>query len=724
MGLWMVGVMLAVAAAPALGQPLEGTRRGDDQRAGTSMAGTLDAPATRQEAVVSFEDQVVVTASRADERLIDAPAAITILSSDAIASAPAGNLAQILRRVPGLNVAQLSARDVNVSARGATGSLATSQLALVDGRTIYLDFFGMVMWDLVPLGTEDIERIEVIRGPASAMWGANAMGGVVNIITKSSRRVAAEDRESLRIGVSGFARGSASPPRAPGLGLSVHGTHARVLDERWSYRMSAGYQAQEAWPRPTGRVPNGFATPYPAYANRGTSRPTFDVRIDRDDGTGGTTVLAAGVAGTSGVIHSGLGPFAIAAGSSLTYMSARRERGGRRVAVFANLVDGDASSLLSRSLDGGPLPLAFRSRTFDAEASDRRTVGTNHLLSYGGNLRHSTFRVSLAPAAGPRTEGGGYVQDEIFLGARLRWVVGSRMDAGSALREPVLSPRTTLLVKPGRQHTLRLSFNRAFRAPSIINTSLAAGILETVRAGAGVEAQIPVRAVGQSDLGPERMTAWEAGYAGSAASRMLLSAAVYRNVTRDRIAFVPVAFYTSAFPPPGLPATFPASMLDRMHPPLPASFAYRKLGTVVDRGIELGAEVTLPRGWRTFANGAWQATPITRGLDAGTVNRAPRVRLNAGITIAEGRQTLDATVAHAGSAWWQDVLDARYAGTTRAYTLLDAAYGVMWRRGTVTTVVKVSNALGTPIQQHVFGDVIGRQVTGELRVRRAAAPRP
>ena len=83
---------------------------------------------------------------------------------------------------------QVSARDVNLTTRGATSTLATSQLALVDGRSVYLDFFGMVMWDLVPTNPNDIRQIEVIRGPASAVWGANAMSGVVNVITRTPAR--------------------------------------------------------------------------------------------------------------------------------------------------------------------------------------------------------------------------------------------------------------------------------------------------------------------------------------------------------------------------------------------------------------------------------------------------------------------------------------------------------------------------------------------------------
>ena len=102
---------------------------------------------------------------------------------------------------------QLTARDVNLTTRGATSTLATSQLALVDGRSVYLDFFGMVMWDLVPNNASEIKQIEVIRGPASAVWGANAMSGVVNVITLSPRELAAGGgRSTLTIGAGFFDR--------------------------------------------------------------------------------------------------------------------------------------------------------------------------------------------------------------------------------------------------------------------------------------------------------------------------------------------------------------------------------------------------------------------------------------------------------------------------------------------------------------------------------------
>ena len=104
-----------------------------------------------------------------------------------LASTPAQNYGDLLRSVPGVNVIQLSARDINITSRQGTSTLTNSQLVLLDGRSIYLDFFGIVLWDFLPNNLSDIRQIEVIRGPASAVWGANALTGVVNIITKSPR---------------------------------------------------------------------------------------------------------------------------------------------------------------------------------------------------------------------------------------------------------------------------------------------------------------------------------------------------------------------------------------------------------------------------------------------------------------------------------------------------------------------------------------------------------
>src|SRR6476469_8803775 len=175
---------------------------------------------------VRYEEQVVVSASRTEEQLVNAPASISVISGETIQNSPATNMGDLLRSVPGVNVSQITARDINITTRGATSTLSTSQLALVDGRSIYLDFFGMVMWDLVPTNPHDIKQIEVIRGPASAVWGANAMSGVVNVITKTPRERAAGRPESLTVGVGTFDRSAQGVERDRGSIFYGNGSHA------------------------------------------------------------------------------------------------------------------------------------------------------------------------------------------------------------------------------------------------------------------------------------------------------------------------------------------------------------------------------------------------------------------------------------------------------------------------------------------------------------------
>ena len=116
-----------------------------------------------------YEDQVIVTASRVEQKLVNAPATVSLISAQTIASAPSASYAELLRGVPGMNVTQTSARDINLVSRSATGTLSTSQLALIDGRSIYQDFFGFVAWDFLPVNPSEIKQIEVIRGPALSL---------------------------------------------------------------------------------------------------------------------------------------------------------------------------------------------------------------------------------------------------------------------------------------------------------------------------------------------------------------------------------------------------------------------------------------------------------------------------------------------------------------------------------------------------------------------------
>ena len=693
-----------------------------------ARAGQATPPPQDPDEPVSYEEQIVVSASKSEGALVNAPATVSIITSETIQNSPATNIGDLLRAVPGMNVTQVSARDVNLTSRGATSTLSTSQLALVDGRSVYLDFFGMVMWDLVPTNPDEIRQIEVIRGPASAVWGANAMTGVVNILTKSPRELAAQRGNQLTIGVGTFNRNVTGREMSTGSTFYVNASHAQALDARWAYKLSAGYVTQDPMPRPTGTIPNVFNTPYPNFTNEGTKQPKFDARVDYDLAAGGTVTFSGGVAGTQGLIYSGVGPFNIASDSKMTYLSTKYQKGGRRVAFFTNLLDGNAANLLAFGVNGRPLPLDFNTKTFDVEVNDVKAVGTKNVFSYGGNFRHNTFDISLAPNGDDRNEGGAYVQDEIFLSDHFRWVVGGRLDKFSSIDKAVFSPRTTFMVKPDAAQTFRVSYNRAFRSPSFINGNIDTTILNEVNLSALspllARFIFPIRAIGSPDLEQETMTAYEVGYTGVIRNRATVSAAVYWNKTTGGIYFTPIAAYGPTAPPPGWPLP-PAvlGILAALNPPvvLPSRFTYLNLGEITDKGLELGVDAALNQYVNVFTNYSYAAMPIadkfTPGTSINDINWPAKNKFNAGFNFSYSRFLGNLGVSYTDEAYWQDVLDARFAGKTEPFTVVNGAFGVRWLDERLTTSLKVTNFSNTEVQQHIFGDISKRQIVGEARFR-------
>jgi iron complex outermembrane recepter protein len=145
---------------------------------------------TNSVADLSLEDLVnlkVTSVSKKEEKLDDAAAAIFVLSNDDIRRSGATTVADALRLVPGLQVAQIDSGDWAVSARGFNSQFANKLLVMVDGRTVYSPLFSGVYWDAQQVFLDDVDRIEVIRGPGATVWGANAVNGVISILSKSAR---------------------------------------------------------------------------------------------------------------------------------------------------------------------------------------------------------------------------------------------------------------------------------------------------------------------------------------------------------------------------------------------------------------------------------------------------------------------------------------------------------------------------------------------------------
>jgi outer membrane receptor protein involved in Fe transport len=618
----------------------------------------------------------------------------------------------LLRLVPGLNTVQTSARDVNVTSRAATGTLSDSLLVLLDGRSVYQDFFGTVLWDFLPVDTSEIKQIEVIRGPASAVWGANAMTGVVNVITKTPREM-----QGTSLGIR-FGQFDRSPPGRADRGgtFSLHALHAQATSDRFAYKVSGGVLSEEAFLRPTGMLPGG-TTVYPAFENRGTTQPRLDARADYDLADGRQKIiLAGGISGTEGIIHTGLGPLDAQRGSTLKYGRLTYTRDKLKLQVFVNAIDGEARALLLNGPDGGPLTFGFENQAYDVEFSNLRLLRGRHLLSYGGNYRHNNFDLSFAPRGANRDEGGAYVQDEIFLSDRFRWIVGGRVDRFDVLSKAVFSPRTTFLIKPRPSQTFRLSFNRAFRAPSLVNSFLDTSFLNTRPLGpGGGQFQFATVAVGNEQLKEEGLTAYEAGYIGGF-GRLTFGAAVYLNRTKNAIQFSQVGSYSGAAPPPGWPLD--PVVLDRLIAAgrgLPSRFTYLNFDSISDRGLELSADIGLRSAASAFANYSWQAEPRPHGFDISELNLPPTHRINAGVSVERGRYFGSLSGSFVDSEFWQDVLPD-YTGRTAAYTLVDGTFGLHSTDRQMTVAVRGKNLLNKAIQQHIFGDVIGRRMTGEVRL--------
>ncbi len=127
----------------------------------------------------------VETAAKRVQPIREAPAAVTVLTEEDIHNSGATNLGDLLRGVPGLEVISFSASDYEIGARGQDKAMENGVLVLVNGRSVYEDFFGVVIWNKKSLALEDIKRIEVVRGPGSVLYGANAFHAVINIITKA-----------------------------------------------------------------------------------------------------------------------------------------------------------------------------------------------------------------------------------------------------------------------------------------------------------------------------------------------------------------------------------------------------------------------------------------------------------------------------------------------------------------------------------------------------------
>jgi iron complex outermembrane recepter protein len=464
-------------------------------------------------AEMSLEDLMnieVTSVSRKSERSSEAAAALYVVTAEDIRRSGSRTLADALRLVPGVHVAQINANVWAVGVRGFSGQLDNKLQVLIDGRSVYTPLFAGVFWDVQDTMLEDVERIEVIRGPGGTLWGANAVNGVVNVITKSAKQTQGVYLES----------GGGTEERAFG-GFRYGGSvgddfHYRIWGK--AFERDAGYLrgggAEDDWR--VGRM--GFRADW-------TASDVDSVMIQGDL-----------YEGESGSLGGGQGdedlPDADLSGASLL---------GRWTRSYAS----EAESQLQLYYDYNDRNEALvrdRRSTVDLDAQLRqpyRVLGLRQELVFGGGYRlyldhlRGGPLVDVEPDAREVHLPSGFVQNDTWLaGDRVRVTLGTKVEH-TEFTGWELSPSGRVAFLPDDRQTVWASVSRAVRIISRLENDLA------LESPASPEIPLPTLFLGNRSLGSEELLAYEVGYRIRPADRLLLDVAAFYNDYDELVTFAP-----------------------------------------------------------------------------------------------------------------------------------------------------------------------------------------
>jgi iron complex outermembrane receptor protein len=406
--------------------------------ASLAMSGALAAPAASELSDLSLEqlsNVVVTSVSRQEEKLARAAASITIINSSDLRRSGARTLPEALRLAPNLQVARVDARNYAITARGFNSPFENKLLVLIDGRSVYSPLFSGVFWDAQDVVMDDIERIEVISGPGSTMWGANAVNGVINVITKSARDTLG-GRASL---VAGGAERSGTARYGAELG-----SHA-------SYRLYAKYLQIDDTVNAAG-----------ASTHTGFDRRQAGFRADWDLAAGGATL--SGDAYQGALAQTGTRDIAISGANLNASISGRAaDNSDYRLQVLLDHTERNQPNAFVEHLD-----------TADVQGQYNLHLGQRHHVSAGAGYRFAKDSLvngagfAFLPANLNLHTGNVFAQDEIALTGALRLTAGLKVEHNNYSGAELL-PNLRLGWSPTSASLLWSSLARTVRAPSRID---------------------------------------------------------------------------------------------------------------------------------------------------------------------------------------------------------------------------------------------------------------
>ncbi len=441
---------------------------------------------------VEAYQRVVVTASRYGQDPLDSPSTVSILTAEDIRLSGASNIPDLLRRVAGVDVMSLSAGQSDVSIRGFNREMSNKVLVLVDGRSVYLDILAAPIWSTLSIGLHEIERIEIIRGPGSAVYGANAMTGVINIITRTPGT--GENVVSGEGGSPGYGQGTAL----------VTGRSGAT-----AYRLSGGFHQTGRWTKDADIGDDSALNVTFGETDLALQTVRADGRLDRTFGDKGFASLSAGyVEGLSEFfVFGALGDY----GQDFTnsYVRGDIAWGPVHLRSFWNALRAQAGPWLQ--YDGGrDLLTRSDSDVFDLELETNGSFETGrlaHRFNLGVGYRYKQVEWGYLEGGGtPISENhfNAFGQDQVSIGPVN--VVGSlRVDKHPLVAiQHTISPRGAVVARVAERTTLRVTGGTSFRAPSLMESYLD---LNQLTDADGVF----VRTLGDRQLLPERTVTGELG---------------------------------------------------------------------------------------------------------------------------------------------------------------------------------------------------------------------
>lgn len=594
----------------------------------------------------------ITTASRKAEPLRDAAAAAFVITREDIEQSGATSIPEALRMAPGVQVARLSNNRWAVSVRGFNGRFANKLLVLMDGRSIYSPLFSGVMWEAEDTLLEDVDRIEVIRGPGAAMWGANAVNGVINIITRRAR----DTLGNLLLAGAGTEERAFAAFRHGG---EAGDGHYRVWGKAFARDESvtlAGNRAGDAWQ--AGRV--GFRGDWPlAGGNRytvsaGAYKGTPEDRWNYPD-------------------------LASPSGSRLQEMR-QRNQGAHIVGRHDWTFDEGSEASFQAYVDHSEVDIegivTERRTTADLDFQHRQRFGQRHDFMWGLGYRVSSddilakALVDFSPGSRDFRRLTAFVQDEVaVLPDALRLTAGARLEHNSFTGFE-FQPTLRMLWTPSPKQAWWAAASRAVRTPSRVEEDALWDLGVTPAGAPGNATGLPVWTrnvpLEGDDLVAEKVTAFELGFRHQFETGLSLDLTAFHNRYRDLRANHQLAVDLVASP----------------------SFHLRQRLTpdnnveARSHGLELALDWHPTAWWRLQSSYSYLRVSSWSKLDD-AVDRmnavdnesiAPRHQLSLRSSMSfSSRHRLDAWLRYSG-----DIRSAYPAeGTIAAYTTLDLRYA--WR---------------------------------------------